>query len=139
MDDLDEVEVEEFTESGMTEGRFITAQALKNGGVILEVDNALVITYLKWHTVKGAFKRELGGNAKVKERIHNILVEFIPAHMQYTLQMKEVARRIEINNNMEEGMIEKIKWMRNPELTWSKTQLYVHAIVLTKCRYTQTR
>ena len=62
---------------------FISARLLRNGGTILEVDNASLITWLRNNDHQQNFQQCFdGGHTQVKDREYSVLMEFIPTKHQ---------------------------------------------------------
>ena len=106
--------------------KFVTAQTLKNGGVLYEMEHEEAATWVRSPGNRARFESLFGGSVKVKARQYQIVVRFVPASAKDAL--KEVAKDIETDRNLEAGTIEHIKWMRDPR-HWKPNQRAAHAVV----------
>jgi len=109
--------------SGM---KFITAQTLKNGGVLYEMEDEQAATWIRAPGNRARFESLFGGSVKVKARQYQIVVRFVPASAKGALE--EVAKDIETDRNLDTGTIKHIKWMRDPK-HWKPNQRAAHAVI----------
>lgn len=124
----EEIEVDrEIIELG---GKFVAARKLKNGGIIMEANAANIITWMRDPMVKLKFEEEMGEGIVVKERLYTLIVEFVSTTLKHTLPQSNHA--IEEANDLEDGTIHQIRWMRDPERSWGETQTKAHAIITTR-------
>jgi len=104
--------------------KFVTAQTLKNGGVLYEMEHEEAVTWVRSPGNRARFESLFGGSVKVKARQYQIVVRFVPASAKDA--SKEVAKDIETDRNLEAGTIEHIKWMQDPR-HWKPNQRAAHA------------
>ena len=57
---------------------FLSARALKNGGILYELNSAGAAEWLAKLDVRKAFIDKFGTGAKVKDRTYSVFLEFIP-------------------------------------------------------------
>ena len=107
--------------------KFIGAKILKNGGVVLEMSDEEGAEWLKVKKVKESFERRFGGSAEIKEHVYAMRIEFILT--TFRNELDKYGPLLETENDMEEGTIKKIQWMRNPETSWKQDQQFAHAII----------
>jgi len=109
---------------------FISARLLKNGGAILEVDNADLITWLRVDEHRQNFQQCFdGGHIQVKDREYSVLMQYVPTRHQVDNESEK--RQIEYRANIESGEILTTQWVK-PEERRSEHQRVAHLIIKVK-------
>lgn len=130
-------EEEEGRSAAEREGRFVAAKKLRNGGIIMETNREGIARGLNTPRIRKAFEEAYGGGAEVKERLYSLIIEFIPTSYKHALS--ESAQRIEAANDMDQGIIHQLRWMRDPTKSWGDGQMKAHAILTTKDKLAANR
>ncbi|KAG6867743.1 hypothetical protein C0993_011739, partial [Termitomyces sp. T159_Od127] len=57
---------------------FVTARKLKNGGILYQLNSTEAAEWLFRQDIQKAFLDKFEADAKVKDRVYNIFLEFVP-------------------------------------------------------------
>lgn len=111
--------------------RFIAAMKLRNGGVVFDCNSAYGIDWLRHSSIKQEFERNFGGSAVVKNRAFTLIIGYLPVRLKDQLGSAHMCTAIERDNDddIRLGSIKKLRWMRNPEVSWNRSQQFAHALV----------
>ncbi|KIJ11279.1 hypothetical protein PAXINDRAFT_15817 [Paxillus involutus ATCC 200175] len=83
---------------------------LKNGGLILELDSAASAKWLREEENRDCFLNALGTPAEMKNRIHSVIVPFIP--ISSPVDNTNWLRALELENNLPDNSISLAKWVK---------------------------
>ena len=99
---------------------------LKNGGILLEFTNKEAVNWLKHGDRRERFINATGGKLTIKDRLFNIVVQFVP--ISTALEEDETLRNLEEDNNVPESSIASARWIK-PINRRSPFQRFAHAIL----------
>ncbi|KIO14375.1 hypothetical protein M404DRAFT_121244, partial [Pisolithus tinctorius Marx 270] len=85
---------------------------LRNNGILLEFSNQEAVAWIKEPANKKAFLERLGGEVVIKDRHFNIVIPFLPITTE--TDKPETLREMENENNIPQGSIARIKWIKDP-------------------------
>jgi len=85
---------------------------LRNGGLVLELPSAEAVNWIKEPTRKVTFLKKLDGKARVKDRLFNMVVPFVPVLTDLT--DLDILRKIEQENRFPAESVSAIKWIKDP-------------------------
>lgn len=108
------------------DAKFISAQSLKNGGVLLEMDSEEAADWVREKNIRRKFEAKMGGTAIVKARQYQVVARFVSAGLKESLA--NTVEEIERDNHLEKGTIEGIRWMRDTK-HWKDGQKAAHAVI----------
>jgi len=106
--------------------KFIAVRALKNGGVLLEMDSEEGADWLRDEDITKEYEKQFPGVVKVKGKTYQVVVQFISTRLKDRLET--MTTDIEEENDWPEDTIIKARWMRNPT-NWKQTQSKAHAVL----------
>jgi hypothetical protein len=90
---------------------FIGAQRLQRGGVLYLMTSAGAANWVKKPEVRTAFLDHFGGIAVMRDRGHNIVLEYVP--VQYNPQDNPTLRSIETTSQLPEHEILAARWIKD--------------------------
>jgi len=85
---------------------------LRNGGLVLELPSTEAVKWIKDPLRKANFLRKLDGKARIKDRLFNVVVPFVPVFTD--LSDPDIQRKIEQENGLPEDSVSSIKWIKDP-------------------------
>ena len=109
----------------------IAAKILENGGVVIEMDTEDAADWVRTEDGRREFEANFGGSAKVKDQLHQVVVNFLPVTLRDALE--DIAPRIEADNTLPSDCIAHCRWLKAPKF-WSKGQRFAHALIAVKGR-----
>ena len=98
---------------------------LKNGGILLELLNKEAAEWLKLEAQRNKFATATGGKLNIKDRLFNIVVQFIP--ISTALEDNDILRYIEEDSKIPRNSIISARWIK-PISKRSPFQRFAHAI-----------
>ena len=107
--------------------RFISAQRLGNGGVLLEMDSESAAGWLNAPATRASFLNHFAPNASVKERAFPIVVQFVPLHFKPD-RTPEI-RQVEKDNDLPDGSLLRARWIK-PAHRRARDQTCGHVILV---------
>jgi len=105
--------------------KFVAARALKNGGILFELESENSASWLKQPEITTAFEKCFPGVVSVKGNNYQVVVQFLPVRLRNHLE--ELFTAIENENNLFKGSIANARWLRNPN-NWGANQTKAHAV-----------
>ncbi|KAG1788584.1 uncharacterized protein HD556DRAFT_1215180, partial [Suillus plorans] len=90
-----------------------TVQRLRNGGLIIEVDNEQLAGWLKGPTGRVLLESHLDSTASIRDRTYPIVVQFLP--ISYEIECDNFPRHIEAENHLPPNSIASIHWIKPPQ------------------------
>lgn len=109
--------------------RFVAAMKLRNGGVVFDCNSTYGIDWLRHRATKQEFKQKFGGSAIVKNRAFTLIVGYLPVTLKEHLEQMGTEIEHDNDDDIREGSVKKLRWMRNPATSWSREQKYAHALI----------
>jgi hypothetical protein len=89
---------------------FLSAKRLARGGVLYLMVSTEAARWMRQSDVKRAFEEKYGGQAQIKDRGYNIILEYVPITFQ---PMSGTAQRVvERENGIEEGEIVSARYLK---------------------------
>ncbi|KIO03792.1 hypothetical protein M404DRAFT_53229, partial [Pisolithus tinctorius Marx 270] len=85
---------------------------LRNNGILLKFNNQEAVAWIKEPANKTAFLAKLGRDVAIKDRHYNIVIPFLP--ISTDTDNPDTIRDMENENNIPQGSIAKIKWIKDP-------------------------
>ncbi|KIN95415.1 hypothetical protein M404DRAFT_165941, partial [Pisolithus tinctorius Marx 270] len=85
---------------------------LRNNGILIELNSQEAAAWIKAAPNKETFLARLGGEAAIKDRQYNIVIPFLP--ITTDTERPETLRDMESANNIPQGSISQIKWIKDP-------------------------
>jgi hypothetical protein len=102
---------------------FVGAERQRSGSVLLHMNTSAAATWLK--TNIDAFLEAMGGTTAYKERLANIIVQYIP--VSFDPELDGALRTIEDDNNLPRGTLASARWIK-PAQRRNAGQKVAHAI-----------
>ena len=118
--------ISETKEDDSPDMKLQSLKLLKNGGILLEFTNKEAVSWLKHGDRRERFVNATGGKLTIKDRLFNIVVQFIP--ISTSLEDNGTLRNIEEDNNIPESSITSARWIK-PINKRSPFQRFAHAIL----------
>jgi len=115
---------DEFTKPMGAE--FVSARTLKNGGILFEMDDTDGVSWLREPENRKNFEEKFGGAVKLKARQFQVVIRFVPVCLKESLE--SAVGPIERANHLNKGIIENIRWLRDPK-HWKPDQKAAHAVI----------
>ena len=115
----------ETKEDGSPELKIQSLKILKNGGILLEFDNKETVNWLKHDEHRKRFVNATGGKLNIKDRLFNIVVQFIP--ISTALEEDATLRNFEEDSKIPPNSIVSARWIK-PINKRSPFQRFAHAI-----------
>ncbi|KAH7918796.1 hypothetical protein BV22DRAFT_1024006, partial [Leucogyrophana mollusca] len=100
---------------------------IRNGGIILELDSAPSVAWLKSSDVRNHFIQAMNAAVSFRDRTYSILVPFLPIRVNPELEATH--RAIEEENSIEMGVIVNMRWIK-PSNRRNPQQQYAHAMLV---------
>jgi len=98
---------------------------LRNQGIVLELTSADAARWVKHPIHRVEFTEKLGGKIRLKDRQYNVVVSFLP--ISTDINSPDTARSIEIGNDLPDGTISKMRWIKDPSKR-DRHQRVAHAL-----------
>ncbi|KAF9233874.1 hypothetical protein BU15DRAFT_37156, partial [Melanogaster broomeanus] len=86
---------------------------LKNGGLLVELDNGEYAVWIKRAENQTRFIAALENTARIKERSYQILTPFLP--ISSPIHDTDWLRAVEMENDIDNESIESIRWVKPAE------------------------
>jgi len=115
---------DEFTK--LMGAEFVSARTLKNGGILFEMDDTDGVSWLREPENRKNFEEKFGGAVKLKARQFQVVIRFVPVCLKESLE--SAVGPIERANHLNKGIIENIRWLRDPK-HWKPDQKAAHAVI----------
>ncbi|KAJ7158434.1 hypothetical protein C8R46DRAFT_872348, partial [Mycena filopes] len=96
----------------------------RGGALLLHMDTASSAQWIK--TNMDRFLAAMGGTSVYKERLYNVVVEFVPVSFDPT--KRGALHVVESDNNLPEGSLAKARWIKPPQQRRS-SQRVAHAVL----------
>ncbi|KIO04257.1 hypothetical protein M404DRAFT_143682, partial [Pisolithus tinctorius Marx 270] len=85
---------------------------LHNNSILIELNSQEAAAWIKAAPNKETFLTRLGGEAVIKDRQYNIMIPFLP--ITTDTERPETLCNMESANNIPQGLITQIKWIKDP-------------------------
>ncbi|KIJ06410.1 hypothetical protein PAXINDRAFT_158739 [Paxillus involutus ATCC 200175] len=99
---------------------------LKNGGLILELDSATSARWIREEENRDRFLNALGTPAEMKNRVHSVIVPFVP--ISSPIEDTNWLRALELENNLPDDSINLAKWVK-PKNKRAQNQRVAHVVL----------
>lgn len=86
------------------------AVLLRNGGLLLELDNAEAAEWLHKDDNRKNVLNNIGSGANIKDRTYQVIVSFIP--VEFTPDNDNSLRRVETDNGLQPNTVMKMEWIK---------------------------
>jgi len=109
--------------------KFVTALKLKNGGVVFDCNLESGTDWLRHRVTKQEFESKFGGSAVIKRRAFTMMIGYLPVRLKDCLEGMGVEIERENGEDVKFGSVKKLRWMRNPNVSWGQHQKLAHAMI----------
>lgn len=98
---------------GTPTGTVRAVQRLRNGGLIVELDNENLAGWLKGPTGRILLESHLDSTACIRDRTFSIVIQFLL--ITYEIERDDFPRHIEAENHLPPNSIASIRWIKPPQ------------------------
>lgn len=119
----------EICSSDTPTGSVRSIQRLRNGGLIVELDNEQLAGWLKGPTGRILLETHLDSSASIRDRTYSVVVQFLL--VSYEIEREDFPRLIERENHLQPNAIASIRWIKPPQRR-SKGQRTAFALLQVK-------
>ncbi|KIK37467.1 hypothetical protein CY34DRAFT_92670, partial [Suillus luteus UH-Slu-Lm8-n1] len=103
----------EICSSDTPTGSVRSIQRLRNGGLIVELDNEQLAGWLKGPTGRILLETHLDSSASIRDRTYSVVVQFLL--VSYEIEREDFPRLIERENHLQPNAIASIRWIKPPQ------------------------